>query len=559
MNRPASRAGAAGEPPGPPPEGAVGPPPGRFAGRRGVLALTACAAVLYLGSVTHRWWPTPDSALYLGLARSLAAGEGYRFNGAACTTVTPGLPLILAGLVRWLGPGFWAPNLLIALCGLAAVVMIYLVLSRLDRPAIGLWVAAATALSYAFYFNSHRILTDIPFTALFWAAVYSAVRCAQGGTAWIVPAALLAGAGVFVRAPGVLVIVPAAAGLALDRSAGRASGRLRRRLLAGAALLLAPLLVAGVFFLLARAAERQTPLYAELLLRWLRIGAGQRLRELGVGLTKLPAALAEMFLSQRGVVFNQAGLAALLLALVGVGRLWRRGSRLVPAVVVLYPIVLIVFASSWAVRVRYLLPAQAMFVYAAMEGLCVCLRAVRRRRPAPVGRHALPVAVKVFAIGMIACNAPRLLRNAVYYSYHSHTPRYYSVIRHGRYAEVLALAEVIRRDCPPEGRVGVMVGEVPVFHFLSGRLMVALPEAKLWRAQITRRSLPPRRRPRHADAIAEAVAADEDLRFVVLEVAGAQRRFLNRLAARVRAMPDLEVAYRGKRYVAYRRVGRAPG
>ncbi len=57
-----------------------------------LLLAGVCIAAVYLVGVTGQWWPT-----YLGLGRSLAEAEGYRFNGSVHNIVTPGLPLILAG------------------------------------------------------------------------------------------------------------------------------------------------------------------------------------------------------------------------------------------------------------------------------------------------------------------------------------------------------------------------------------------------------------------------------------------------------------------------------
>ena len=525
--------------PGAPPSpgaSAAGPLP-----RRTLLLFAACVAAIHLVGVTNRWWPTPDSALYLGLARSLAAGQGYRFNGSVCTSVTPGLPLVLAGLRLLCGEGFWAPNLFIAVCGLATIVLIYLVISRLAGPAVALCVAAATALSYVFYTNAHRILTDMPFAALFWGALYAAVRYQQGRPAragWLVLAGLLTAASAAVRAPGVLVIAPAAVGLLLDRS----SAGSRKHLIAGAMVLSAAVVVAATFYLLARAAASHTPLYAGLFLRRLDIGAGERLRDLADGLAKLPATFAQVFTSQRGPVFDQLGLIAMLLALLGVARLWRRGKRLVAGLVVLYPIVLIVFAGARALRTRYLLPMQAMFVYAAIEGLCWCVGAVRRwksgrtdpgrgreitTRPES-GRRALPAAVKILVGFIIVCNAPRVLRNAFYYSYLSRTTRYYQVIRSGRYAELVELADMIRRDCPPDGRVGLIGKGLLVLHVLSERRIVPLLEV-------------------------EAVTSSPHLDFVVLDKNEGDSRFRNRVAAALGRTAELKRAYRGKQYLVYRR------
>ncbi len=85
------------------------PPPPRWV----QWTVAVFLVVLYLGTTPGKWWPTPDSAEYVGLAESLARGDGYRFNGEISTRQTPGLPLLLAG---WIGcsvgelgsPGTWS-------------------------------------------------------------------------------------------------------------------------------------------------------------------------------------------------------------------------------------------------------------------------------------------------------------------------------------------------------------------------------------------------------------------------------------------------------------------
>ena len=85
--------------------------------RRRLWLVGAIVAAVYLAGVPVQWWPTPDSALYLGLGRSLAEGDGYRFDGEPCTTVTPGLPWILAGIRTVFGGGYVAPTVFIVLFG----------------------------------------------------------------------------------------------------------------------------------------------------------------------------------------------------------------------------------------------------------------------------------------------------------------------------------------------------------------------------------------------------------------------------------------------------------
>ena len=52
-------------------------PLGQFPPKRWHLALAGgLVAAVYLAGVSAAWWPTPDSALYQGLAANHAAGEG---------------------------------------------------------------------------------------------------------------------------------------------------------------------------------------------------------------------------------------------------------------------------------------------------------------------------------------------------------------------------------------------------------------------------------------------------------------------------------------------------
>ena len=70
----------------------------------------------------------------------------------------------------------------------------------------------------------------------------------------------------------------------------------------------------------------------------------------------------------------------------------------------------------------------------------------------------------------------------------------------------------------------------------------------------------PGRRPRtarDADAVVRALDAHPELHFAVFEIAEAKQPFLDRLTDVLAGRNDFEVAYRGRRYLAYRR--RPPG
>ncbi|HUW58534.1 MAG TPA: hypothetical protein VMZ92_18000, partial [Planctomycetota bacterium] len=75
-----------------------------------LAAMLVVALTLGLNVIPH-WIPTPDSALYLSLARSLVRGEGYQADGIPHTLVLPGYPVMLAAIFRVAGEDFLVVNL----------------------------------------------------------------------------------------------------------------------------------------------------------------------------------------------------------------------------------------------------------------------------------------------------------------------------------------------------------------------------------------------------------------------------------------------------------------
>ena len=453
---------------------AAPPPADRLAGfpprRRHLLLAGASVALIYLIGVTGKWWPTPDSALYLGLARSLANGQGYQFNGQTSNTVTPGLPMILAALRLAFGESYWAPNLFMAICGVAALALIYRAMSRLSSPRTALAAVLCCAFSYTFYFGCHRILTDAPFALLFWATICASLRARGGSLWWLLAAAALAVGAVTVRIPGVLALGPMAIGLLLDRTE-----RIQRKrlVLLGCGLLVVTAGSLGLFYLLGRYVADSPPLYATSL-RWMRaVPVLYMFRHLGLGLMAFPYAMAEMLTGQKG--FIAFGLLASAWLVVGGAFSWMRGLRMPIVCVVLNVAGLAVLGGADSVRSRYLLPVLPFIAYLTIEGLMattwVIARRVRRR-PRP---SAPLIAATVFVVFVLGFNAPRLLRNAVHYSYVSHTPRYYDAIRGGRHAELFPVAELLRELCPPDGRIAVVGDDTSVFHYLTERRVIWPP------------------------------------------------------------------------------------
>jgi len=182
-----------------------------------LLAAGAVLLIVHLAGVTGKWHPTPDSAIYLTLGRSLDEGAGYRFNGRMHTTFPPGLPGMLAVLRRTFGEGYWAPNLLTALCGLGAMLAAHRAMRRLASREVALAVVIATGLCFPYYSASHRILSEAPFTLAFWLLVCAATGAARGRRGSLLAAALLVPICVVIRLPGALLVGSLALGIALHK------------------------------------------------------------------------------------------------------------------------------------------------------------------------------------------------------------------------------------------------------------------------------------------------------------------------------------------------------
>jgi hypothetical protein len=142
--------------------------------------LYAVVIVLFLLAFNGQWKVGRDSALFRGLARSLAAGQGYQFTAFASSTVYPGYPLILAGLERTFGASAFPP--LALNYGLALLTL--LVTYRLIALHYAQWVAVVITVGVGinawFLGLSNELLTDLPFMLAGLLALYGWERIRLG-------------------------------------------------------------------------------------------------------------------------------------------------------------------------------------------------------------------------------------------------------------------------------------------------------------------------------------------------------------------------------------------
>ena len=470
--------------------------------RHWILAWSIIVAC-YLGTLSSVWWPTPDSALYLSLARSLSAGDGYVFNGQPNILATPGLPWVLAGLNAVFGESLWAVNLLMALTGLATIVMVQLTLRRYGDPRLTLAVVLLTALGYPLLVNSQKVLTDVPFALLFWIALYGVARGRNGSPAWIGLVLAATFAAMLIRAPGALILGSLGLGLLLERRTGRRAWRCR---IMGLAVWMASAAALGLMFLLMRQMQTEGKTY---------ITAGKSITDEGVGaiallllggLADIPFGFAEMLCGQEALVPFGAALVALFA--IGVVRLWRSDARHL-AVAAVMGIFLHAMLGAHSIRPRYLLAILPIVAYAALQGLCSTRESIARRRGRELTQTQLLRIVNVVVIILLACNVPNVARNVFWHTYLKHTGRFHQRTDNGDSADLFAIANLLRTDSLPPGRIGSGAGDVNHLHYLSGRI-VAAPEPKF------DDSGEPDTSAAAADAFMAELIAEKDLKFYVL-------------------------------------------
>ena len=515
---------------------------GYASAKRYLIITGILLSLIFLIGVTNKWWPTPDSALYLSLGRSLAEGNGYYFNGSPCNIVTPGLPLILAGLRVLFGDGFWAPNLFEALCGLIILLFVYLVVSRISNRFIALMCVLGVGLSFAFYYQTHRVLTDAPFAAIFWMLLYSWYRYRDGSAGWLIIIVLLSAVGLFIRAPGVMILIPLVA-LVLERTSGKSN---KKGFLAAAAIVFIVFTEMGMFYWLARKYASGTPLYAALAFSRFSAGVWTSLFRAGKGLAQIPFTLTEMFTGQDGLfLVILVGLPILIIGGIGGAILWKRGHRFVLPLIVLCILGLAISGGFGAIRPRYLLPIQPLLFLAVLEGLCWCIWKFYQRKGKNVSSATYRKVIMVFVLLVVISNAPKVLRNAVYYSYLSHTRRYYKVIRSGEYAEVFEIAHMLRKS-EDKGLIAADAHERSILHFLSRKIVLDLPTVK-------NRG---RRRPAHAERLyKDFLASHKVIGFIVVRCSNdshSRSAIINKqLINLLDNDPRWKICYNGKRYRVY--------
>lgn len=207
--------------------------------------LTMAALLVLFGLLQNPFWvPAGDSEVYIAIARNLARGDGYQFNGEPVAMVPPGWPAMMAGLMK-VAPSFLALKLLAMSCMLAALACAYWICRRFVAPGSAALVVLLTALLSPVYQATFWLISESAFCLISAASLLVAFQVKEGPRQWW-RIALLAGlcaAAVLVRWAGVLGVLLVVAVL-LD---GQILPRLNRRWAAAA---LCGLVTVGTFIAL---------------------------------------------------------------------------------------------------------------------------------------------------------------------------------------------------------------------------------------------------------------------------------------------------------------------
>ena len=189
----------------------------------GVLGLYAVLCVTVW--VEESWRPEWDSATYLLTGKSLAAGEGYTYQEKPFFLRPPGFSFLLSLFVED-GDYDMEELLRVAMATAAAAVMaIYLAVRTVYGPWTALAVALLTGTTPLFVQNFNWVLSDFPFTALFFssmACLHLGARRSRQWWSWSITGAALLAAALYMRTTGILLLPGMLLlGLTRDRGWGR--------------------------------------------------------------------------------------------------------------------------------------------------------------------------------------------------------------------------------------------------------------------------------------------------------------------------------------------------
>jgi 4-amino-4-deoxy-L-arabinose transferase-like glycosyltransferase len=427
--------------------------------RKPFLWFMLAAVALYAAGVGPHWRFQRDSALYMGLARSLAETGTYSFNYVPHTLALPGFPAMLSLIYVAFGENFLAMNVLVSLCGLGCIAAACLVFRELSLS--GRQLAACVllfGLSRTLYYYSTHVTTDVPFTLFALLGLYCGLRMlrAPGRESWFwsVAAGLAACAATSVRPFGPAVLIALMAGLWL-----RGGSRRDWKANAGKTLvLIVPLGVAGAAWAV-RCARVRTPGstdYVHMAVgQWGLAGASRH----AVGqVLSLVQSLTDAVLGVHMSARSETIIGAFLLLLMAAGLVasLRRGERMLSAFAVLSA----GGSCLGSPGRRYLLPVLPVMVYWLVLGADALGRWLVERRGGLSVRGARPLGYGLLAAAL-SVNLARIGKVV----YEERSPDFYAVTEDGRMVDYFKLIGWLEANAPHGSQV--MAYEARLLHYFT--------------------------------------------------------------------------------------------
>lgn len=174
--------------------------------------------LVYLSLLNPYWVPSGDGDVYTAIARSLAQGEGYRFNGVKAAITPPGWPMVLSWAMQ-ISPAFLFLKCVTIACMTGSLGITFFILRRFVSDKHSAGIVALCGILAPVYPLTFWMHTEAFFCLLGSGAILCAMRIAERRAArsnfYLVPeiagmTLLLAGAS-FTRWPGFLHLILVAA------------------------------------------------------------------------------------------------------------------------------------------------------------------------------------------------------------------------------------------------------------------------------------------------------------------------------------------------------------
>lgn len=172
------------------------------------VAFPVCIAGLlfiFLLLFNPYWVPGGDSEVYTAIARSLALGQGYKFNGHPVAMLPPGWPRFLAA-VMWISPTFTVLKLATMSCMLGSLAISYWICRRFASPGLSMLAILLTGILSHVYSLTFWLHSDALFCLVSSAAVLVAMQISEGKTSAVraIGLIVLCAGSVYVRWAGLL-------------------------------------------------------------------------------------------------------------------------------------------------------------------------------------------------------------------------------------------------------------------------------------------------------------------------------------------------------------------